>query len=140
MPWDEVAYWRKANQIHKWFVDNVQNGTDDCKYYLVKKSKIKELKEICDKILDEVITEPAKIQNGMEMKDGKWEPIWENGRTITNYEICEELLPTQDGFFFGGTNYDEYYLEDIEYTSKKLQEILETFDFENDNLYYISSW
>lgn len=21
----QAAYWRKANQIHKWFVDNVQN-------------------------------------------------------------------------------------------------------------------
>lgn len=26
----EIAYWRKANAIHRWFVDNVQNGTDDC--------------------------------------------------------------------------------------------------------------
>ena len=24
------AYWRKANQIHAWFVDNVQQGNDDC--------------------------------------------------------------------------------------------------------------
>jgi hypothetical protein len=22
----ELGYWRKANHIHKWFVDNVQNG------------------------------------------------------------------------------------------------------------------
>ena len=25
-----VGYWRKANQIHKWFVDNCQNGRDEC--------------------------------------------------------------------------------------------------------------
>ena len=23
---EEVGYWRKANQIHKWFVDNCQDG------------------------------------------------------------------------------------------------------------------
>ena len=28
---EEVGYWRKANAIHKWFVDNVQDGNDDCK-------------------------------------------------------------------------------------------------------------
>lgn len=25
-----VAYWRKANQIHDWFVKNVQDGIDEC--------------------------------------------------------------------------------------------------------------
>lgn len=29
-PYEEVAYWRKANQIHRWFVQNVQDGADDC--------------------------------------------------------------------------------------------------------------
>lgn len=28
---EEVGYWRKANAIHGWFVDNVQKGNDDCK-------------------------------------------------------------------------------------------------------------
>jgi len=37
------AYWRKANMIHKWFVDNVQNGEDDCDSYYVSQSKLLEL-------------------------------------------------------------------------------------------------
>jgi len=32
---EEVGYWRKANHIHKWFVDNVQNGVDECLTYQV---------------------------------------------------------------------------------------------------------
>ena len=28
----EVMYWRKANYIHNWFVENIQNGSDDCNY------------------------------------------------------------------------------------------------------------
>jgi len=28
---ENVGYWRKANHIHAWFVENVQNGVDDCK-------------------------------------------------------------------------------------------------------------
>ena len=30
-----VGYWRKANHIHKWFVDNVQEGIDDYREYYV---------------------------------------------------------------------------------------------------------
>jgi len=46
------GYWRKANHIHKWFVDNVQNGYDDCNEYYVEVNKIKELKTICQRVLE----------------------------------------------------------------------------------------
>ena len=45
------AYWRKSNQIHKWFVDNVQGGEDDCGNYYVSKDKLKELRETCRQAL-----------------------------------------------------------------------------------------
>lgn len=34
---EQVAYWRKANQIHRWFVNIVQGGEDDCNPYEVTK-------------------------------------------------------------------------------------------------------
>lgn len=37
----EIAYWRKANHIHKWFVDNVQYGVDDCGTYEVTEADLK---------------------------------------------------------------------------------------------------
>ena len=40
-----AAYWRKVNAVHKWFVDNVQRGEDDCGEYYVPNSKLKELLE-----------------------------------------------------------------------------------------------
>ena len=46
-----VGYWRKANAIHNWFVKNIQNGNDDCKEYWVTREKLKELKELCNKVL-----------------------------------------------------------------------------------------
>ena len=46
------GYWRKANQIHGWFVDNVQNGVDDCDRYEVSKEKLIELKQVCQSVLD----------------------------------------------------------------------------------------
>ena len=45
------AYWRKANQIHAWFVDNVQNGEDDCGEYYVSHEKLKELLDLVNEAL-----------------------------------------------------------------------------------------
>ena len=38
-------YWRKANQIHGWFVKNVQNDNDDCGLYEVSIDQIKKLRD-----------------------------------------------------------------------------------------------
>lgn len=48
----EEAYWRKANAIHRWFVENVQNNVDDCGYYLITRDNFITLKSICDKALE----------------------------------------------------------------------------------------
>src|SRR4051794_5152402 len=47
-----VAYWRKANQIHQWFVANVQDGTDDCGRYYVTREQLAELRDVSQKVLD----------------------------------------------------------------------------------------
>lgn len=46
----EAAYWRKANQIHQWFVVNCQNGVDDCGEYDVSIEKLKELYDLCVRV------------------------------------------------------------------------------------------
>jgi hypothetical protein len=43
--------WRKANQIHEWFVQNVQGGEDDCKKYRVDLNQLRDLVELCKKAL-----------------------------------------------------------------------------------------
>jgi len=47
----QVAYWRKANQIHKWFVDHVQNGNDDCEEYRVTRDQLQLLLDNCKLVL-----------------------------------------------------------------------------------------
>ena len=42
-----VAYWRKVNSVHGWFVRNVQNGEDDCGEYYVSHAKLKQLVNDC---------------------------------------------------------------------------------------------
>lgn len=49
--WNDIGYWRKANHIHKWFVDCVQDGEDDCEKYEVTKSNLLDLKAVCEEVL-----------------------------------------------------------------------------------------
>lgn len=48
----EVGYWRKANQIHGWFVDNVQEGKDDCQPYWVERISLIDLRALCQSVID----------------------------------------------------------------------------------------
>lgn len=47
-----VLYWRKANAIHKWFVDNVQDGKDDCGVYSVDVTQLEKLLKLCKQVKD----------------------------------------------------------------------------------------
>lgn len=47
-----VAYWRKSNAIHSWFVDNCQNGKDDCRRSYVSREQLVQLRDLCQKVLD----------------------------------------------------------------------------------------
>ena len=142
---EDAGYWRKANQIHRWFVDNVQDGNDDCNSYSVSIKKLKELLDLCKEVKRIAIVEKSYIRNGERYVDGEWMPIYEEGCVIKNPEEIAKILPTQKGFFFGSSDYDEYYLEDINNTIEiiekqiKRQEELDankTFSF----LEYQSSW
>ena len=43
---------------------------------------------------------------------------------LADHSKASELLPTQAGFFFGNTEYNEYYFEDLEYARDNLSEML----------------
>lgn len=139
---DEVAYWRKANAVHKWFVDNIQDGEDDCRYHReVTEDDLIKLIDACKTILDNAILKEGKIQNGYRWTlEGGEEPIYEDGKYVVNPEVCEEWLPTGRGFFFGSTDYNQWYISDIEYTYETLKKVLEETDFEKQMLFYVSSW
>jgi hypothetical protein len=104
----KVGYWRKSNQIHQWFVDNVQGGEDDCREYHVEREQLRELINLCKQVAE-------------------------------NHDLAEELLPSQGGFFFGSTDYDEWYFGDIEETITMLEGVLKETP-ENWDFYYQSSW
>lgn len=46
-----AGYWRKANAIHRWFVDNVQEGSDNCAEYIVTTEQLERLLELVNEVL-----------------------------------------------------------------------------------------
>lgn len=141
---EQVGYWRKANQIHKWFVDNVQEGVDNCGEYDVSKEKLMELLESCEKVKAASILKDGTVKNGEQLIGGVFVPNVEEGKEIVNAEIAEQILPTQSGFFFGGTDYDEFYMHDIDDTIEiikaVLSEIPEDAKYMPFEIQYSSSW
>lgn len=48
------------------------------------------------------------------------------------------LLPTQEGFFFGGTDYNEWYFEDVKQELEDFTKIL--YEWEDDAVYAYWAW
>lgn len=134
---EDAGYWRKANHIHKWFVDNVQDGNDDCKEYYVSSEKLKELLDTCQQVLKASKLVKGKVYAGTKWEGEKEIRMEEDGMVIEDSTVANDLLPTEDGFFFGGTDYDEWYLKDVEDTVKILEDALAN---EEAEYYYSSSW
>ncbi len=111
-----IGYWRKANAIHGWFVENVQGGVDNCQSYYVSREQLVQLAEDCDAVL--------KV----------------SAVSMENAAATAGLLPVQ-GFFFGGYEMDEWYIQGLKYTQKMINHILsvipEGYDY---SFYYHSSW
>ena len=144
-PWEtffaEVGYWRKANAIHRWFVENVQNDVDDCGRYEVSKEQLETLLEVCNEVLENSELVEGEIGNGYTFdSNGKKIKQYTEGKYIEDPSVAEELLPTTEGFFFGSTDYDEYYIEDIKHTVDIIKKALETTDFDKEMIVYDSSW
>ena len=133
---EEIAYWRKANQIHNWFVENVQDGVDNCQDHWVNPEKLEELINACK--------EDIEYLNSLEKE---LSPEQEDFLTKEKfrYTIFKDVdenklnLPTQSGFFFGSTEYDSYYLTDLENTIEMLEPYLDE-KYAMDEFYYRSSW
>ncbi len=108
----ELMYWRKANQIRRWFVDHLNDfdPSDNLGQYDVSREVLQDLIDDIDYVLED-----------------------------ESIERAEEVMPTGSGFFFGNTEYDEYYFDSLRHTREQIQEILDTTS-EEDEIYYTEWW
>lgn len=119
-----AAYWRKANQIHNWFVQNVQGGVDDCKSYYVSADRLQVLVALCKEVMAILDKCPLDITKTYIL----------DGLTDDEREVLSKLKPSQ-GFFFGSYDIDSYYYSDLLETVEQLQDLSEDDDYE-----YRASW
>ena len=114
--YEDIGYWRKANAIHNWFVSELQDGIDDQRITEVPVDKLLELQGICEQIL-------------AINKTNKREAVL----------IADKKLPPVSGFFFGSTEYDESYFQDLEETVNIIKKALRGLE-ERDVIFYSCWW
>lgn len=113
-----VAYWSKANAVHKWFVDNVQGGVDNCQPHSVTSEQLQQLLELCKSLLKKhARLKPAAFANA-----------------------AKETLPVREGFFFSSPGYGERYVADLKATVRQLEACLGDPQLINWEFNYRASW
>lgn len=93
----EIAYWRKANAIHNWFVTNVQEGKDECQKSYVSLDHLTELRDLCNKVLDDISLAPTLLpsQKGFFFGSYEYDEYYERDlqRTV---EKLDKILKSPD--------------------------------------------
>lgn len=135
---EEIAYWRKANAIHNFFVQKAADGIDECQVIEVSIDLLKELVNRCKRILNE-----SKIE---KREESVYNPITKTEDVHTfeylvDTSLAQELLPTQAGFFFGSTEYDDWYVDQLRNTIDQIEPYInEDADNGYSTFYYEASW
>jgi len=111
-----VGYWRKANAVHGWFVNNLAGGLDECQEIHVPRNALVDLLAACKAVMSVSVAESKQ-------------------------DVADEfgLNPTE-GFFFGGYELNEFYDEDIKYTIKMIECVLENTSPQKIEFVYQASW
>ena len=104
----EVAYWRKVNAIHDFFCREGKEVNADV-LYVISREVLGKLMEKCFQVL-----------------------------VLKDEEFSKKTLPTRSGFFFGSTEYGEFYYENIRYTTSQIAKALANYD--DEEFLYYASW
>ena len=111
---EEVAYFRKVNFLLPFF-----KYEENCSDIEISKEQVEDLINACEHIL-------SSTESGLDED--------------TLFELVRNTLPTEGGFFFGSTEYDEWYFKDVEYVLKQFTNVLNETDWENETLYMHCWW
>ncbi len=135
--WKELCYWRKANQIHKWFSDRLIKGQNPWGYYEITESELQGLLLLC-KFLYKIKYNSDEDFAWVDTKFTRFVEAnkiegWKEAEYIANVL----LPPDNTGCCFGSGDIDEKYWYDIEDTIKQLTKALES---EYNSYFYMASW
>ena len=61
-------------------------------------------------------------------------------KVLADHSLAQELLPTRCGFFFGSTEYDKWYFNDVEDCKEQMEKLLSNYNEDTDVVFFIMSW
>jgi hypothetical protein len=98
---ERAGYWRKANHIHAWFVENIQDGEDDCGDYYVSEEKMKELLGVVNQVLanHDLAEELLPTQSGFFFGGNSYDEYYFLDLEYTK-EILEGALKSSGEFYY----------------------------------------
>lgn len=134
---EQVAVWRKFNALHNWIVDNCAKGIDECQEIYIGQNDMQNLLNTLKEaknVLDRASMKKETIKIGMN-NDGD---IFSDIDVYDCEDDIKDILPPVSGFFFGSTQIDEYYKNDVERTIEIIDNLLRE-DAAAD-FYYQASW
>jgi hypothetical protein len=97
----KVAYWRKQNAIHNWFVEECQNGEDECQTVYVGREKLEELRDLCREVLADptLASDLLPTSNGFFFGSTDYDKWYWEGLTYTANTIDKLLTMSNDWDF-----------------------------------------
>lgn len=134
---EQIAYWRKFNALHSWFVRACGDGEDNCRPIYVDKSSFIELLDDLKKVKESLDKSPKKMVS-VEVGWRGGEKVFEDVEVFEDTSVAEELLPTTSGFFFGDTEYNKWYYDAVVSTIPIIEEVIA--DETDSSYYYEASW
>jgi hypothetical protein len=99
---EEVAYWRKVNAIHRWFVENVQNNVDECQRSFVSREQLQELLATVKVVLKdhEQATELLPTQPGFFFGSTEYDKDYFDSLEETKKMLTAVLKENHDADFY----------------------------------------
>lgn len=103
---EHVGYWRKFYALHKYMRENFGGEEDNC---VPMALSIEDLRLLLGRLLE------LKKRMKLDKEGG-----------VANKEVCEELLPSEDGLRSSRMDdYDRYYVKDVDNTISMLRQLIE---------------
>jgi hypothetical protein len=99
-----VGYWRKANAIHGWFVENTQGGVDDCRDQYVTREQLQTLLDLVTKTLETknpVLLPPTSgfFFGSYDIDEWYWSDLKHTRKMLTRV-LSAEVLDDSWSFYY----------------------------------------
>lgn len=135
-----VAYWRKANHIHGWWMR--ESGIPEEAWEIfnrlpvpVKREQMAHFVEVCKTVLNTVVRGPITAK-----QDSLTGPYLSFEIISIDKAVARMVFPPVTGFFFGDDEIDWTWVEALDDAVSEISAVLDDPSFLADRFYYYGDW